>query len=39
MSVSATYKVGVDRNSVGFYLKLYLVKDIVGVNAKDSGDV
>ena len=28
-----------NRKIVGFYLKLYLAKGIVGGNAKDSGDI
>ena len=39
MYVSGTSDVGVDRNSVGFYLKLHLVKVIVVGYAKDSGEV
>ena len=39
MYVSGNSKVGVNRNSVGFYLKFHLVQGIVCGNAKDYGDI
>ena len=37
--VSGTYEVGVNGESVSFYLKLHLVKGIVCGSAEDSGDI
>ena len=39
MYVSGNSKVGVNRNSVGFYLKLHLLKGTVGENCGVSGEV
>ena len=39
MSVSGTSEVRVEINSVVFYLKLHLVKGIVGDNSEDYGEV
>ena len=39
MSVSGTFKIRVKRKSVGFFIKLHLVKGIVGGNSKDSSDI
>ena len=37
--MSGTSEVGVNRNSVGFKLKLHLVKGTVVKNAKNSGGI
>ena len=39
LSVSGTSEVGMNINSVGFWIKFHLVKFIVGVNANDSGEI
>ena len=39
MSVSGNSKVGVNRNIIGFYLKLNLVNVVVGGNAEDCGEI
>ena len=39
MSVSGTYEVGSNIKSFGFYLKIHLVKGIIGGNAKNSGKI
>ena len=39
MSVSGTSDVGLNGKSIGFYIKLHLVKGILGGNAEDSGEI
>ena len=39
MYVSGTSDIRVGRNNIGFYLRLNLVKGIVGGNAEDFGEV
>ena len=39
ISMSVTYDVGLDGESIGFYIELNLVKGIIGGNAEDSDEI